>query len=182
MKSYDCNVIKINLQDVANGPGIRVSVWVSGCTHNCPGCHNPDTWKWKQGHQLTEKLIFDIIKQCDKPRVSGLTLSGGDPLFVKNIDGLTDLCRHFKVYFGNQKDIWLWTGSSWEDIKDLELFSKNLVDVVVDGEYKQDLKDVSLVYSGSTNQRVIDVKKSNQQGTIVLYQPTETKRPYIPIV
>lgn len=173
---FQCNVIKVNLQDIANGPGIRVSVWVSGCTHKCPGCHNPDTWKWKQGTPLTEKLLQTILDKCNSDHIAGLTLSGGDPLFIKNIPAVTELCKRFKVNYG-QKDIWLWTGSNWEDIKDLEIFKKNIVDVVVDGEYKQDQKDVSLVYCGSRNQRVIDVKKSNQQNKVVLYeQPTNNQK------
>lgn len=157
----DCHVLKLRTNDIANGPGIRVSLWVAGCIHHCKGCHNPDTWKWKQGVPLSKDLILKIFKECSKPHIRGLTLTGGDPLFTKNYQGIYLLCKEFKNYFGSYKDIWLWTGSSWEDIKGLEIFKENLVDVVVDGKFLIDQKDPTLPYSGSKNQRVILISQSH---------------------
>lgn len=153
----NCHILKVRTRDIGNGPGIRVSVWVAGCSHGCDGCHNPETWKWKQGKELTQELINSIIKTCDQSHIEGLTLTGGDPLFVHNRTGVYLLCKAFRDYFGNNKTIWLWTGYNLEDIRSLPVI--DLLDVIVDGKYIKELKDVSLPYSGSTNQRVIKLKE-----------------------
>lgn len=152
----DCHVIKVRMRDTANGKGIRVSAWFSGCSWNCHNCHNPDTWKWKQGHILTENMVRRILDGCDKHHIDGLTLTGGDPLFPKSREGVEYLCKKFRERFGNSKSIWLWTGYLWEDIKDLPLI--NYVDIVVDGKYEDHLRVPNLKYRGSTNQRVINCK------------------------
>lgn len=152
----NCHILKVRTRDVGNGPGIRVSVWVSGCSHRCKGCHNRDTWKWKQGKVLTQELIEKILKACEPEHIQGLTLTGGDPLFLKNREGIRELCKAFYKKFNGTKDIWLWTGYKIEDLDDCPwLFL--YVDTVVDGKYVEALKDVSLPYAGSKNQRVLNI-------------------------
>lgn len=155
----NCHILKVRTRDVGNGPGIRVSVWVSGCSHRCKGCHNQNTWKWKQGKVLTQELIEKILKSCGPEHIRGLTLTGGDPLFPKNREGITELCKQFKEMFGNTKSIWLWTGYNYEDIKDLNIIK--YLDTIVDGKYMEEYKDVSLPYSGSSNQRIINLWSTN---------------------
>lgn len=152
----DCHVIKISLHDIANGKGIRTTVWTAGCSHQCKGCHNPETWKWTQGHPLTQELIEKILKACKEPYIAGLTLTGGDPLFTKNRAGITELCRTFKSVYPD-KTIWLWTGYLYEEVKSLEVMQ--YIDVLIDGKYVEELKDISLPYCGSGNQRVIYLKE-----------------------
>lgn len=155
----NCHVLQVKLNDVANGPGIRTSVWVAGCSHHCDGCQNPETWKWHQGVSLSDALIQKIISSCEPEYIAGLTLTGGDPLFIKNREGMTELCKRFRAKFGNIKSIWLWTGYTYNEIQNLEILS--YLDVIVDGKYDKNLKDVSLTYAGSKNQRVINIKAIN---------------------
>lgn len=175
MSIEDCHIIKVDTNDIGNGKGIRTVVWVAGCSHGvkrledrksgqCYGCHNPETWKWNQGHKLTQKLIDLILDSIDKPHIDGLTISGGDPLFVKNRQGVTELCRQFRARFGNTKSIWLWTGYMYDDVKDLDVM--RYIDVLVDGPYICELKDMTLPYCGSSNQRVIRLIDSNPVGII----------------
>lgn len=153
----DCHVIRVDVNDIGNGPGIRVTVWTAGCSHECPGCHNPSTWKWKQGHKLTESLVSKILDACDRPYIRGLSLSGGDPLFPKSREGVEALLKAFRERFGSSKDVWLWTGYDYAQVKDLSLL--DCVDVLVDGKFVQELKDPRLKYAGSSNQKVIHLKE-----------------------
>lgn len=154
-------------EDMLNGSGIRTVLFVSGCLHKCKGCHNPQTWASDSGIPFDEDAVEEIREEMRKPYISGLTLSGGDPLYCVNYDTCLELCKQMKKEFPN-KNIWLYTGSVWEDIKTLEIME--YLDVVVDGEFKQELKDVKYPYAGSTNQRVIDVRLSLAQDKIVLFQ------------
>lgn len=153
MSISDCHVLNVRTRDIANGEGIRVSVWFAGCIHHCKGCHNPSTWKWKQGKPLDTQLINKILDACSKEHIAGMTLTGGDPLFVKNIDGILALCQAFRDRFKNQKTIWLWTGYKYEDIPFKEVLP--YIDVLIDGKFVEELKDPSLKYRGSSNQKVI---------------------------
>ena len=175
MSVCDCHIIKVDTNEIGNGNGIRTVVWVAGCSHGvkrledrkpgqCYGCHNPETWKWNQGHQLTQKLIDIILDSVDHPHIDGMTLSGGDPLFVKNREGITELCKQFRARFANSKTIWLWTGYLYEQVNDLEVMK--YVDVVVDGPFICENKDVTLPYCGSENQRVIRIVDGNRVGYI----------------
>ena len=159
MSISDCHVLNVRTRDIANGEGIRVSVWFAGCSHQCKGCHNPSTWKWKQGTPLTDALIDKILKACSQDHIAGLTLTGGDPLFIKNVEGVYALCKAFRAKFQNSKSIWLWTGYKYEDIKYPELL--NLLDVVIDGKFEESLKDPRLLYRGSSNQKVIYLKQQS---------------------
>lgn len=156
MMVSDCHILKVDTFDIGNGPGIRTTVWVAGCSHHCKGCHNPQTWKWTQGYPLTEELVQKILKACEDDKINGLSLSGGDPLFIKNREGICHLCKAFKDRFGSMKTIWLWTGYLYEEIKDLEVCQ--YLDCIIDGKFIQELKDPSLPYAGSKNQRIFKLK------------------------
>lgn len=158
----------IYLYDVANGPGIRVVLWTQGCEHHCKNCHNPETWNPKKGKEFTDverKVLFDFL---NNEFCRGLTVTGGDPLYPSNREYLRDLLKEVKKTFPN-KDIWVWTGYLYEQI-DTDLLK--YVDVLVDGKYEEAQKDVSLPYSGSRNQRVIDVQQSLKENKVILWKDT----------
>lgn len=155
------NYHNITKDDMLNGDGLRVVLWVSGCSHGCKGCHNRITWDPNDGLPFDTAARQEIFDELEKPYVSGLTLSGGDPLFPGNRDTVTDIAREVKEKYPD-KTIWLYTGYTWEDISSLPVFQ--YVDIVVDGKFVESLKDNKLHWRGSSNQRVIDVKK----GTILL--------------
>lgn len=146
---------KINLTDIANGSGVRVTIFFSGCTHYCKGCFNEETWDFNHGDPFTQETIDYILTNADHDYITGLTLLGGDPLCGSNPEASLDLCKQFKQRFPN-KTIWLYTGSLFEDIKNLPVMK--YVDVCVDGPFVLDKKDISLVFRGSSNQRIIDVQ------------------------
>ena len=148
----------ITYPDVNNGEGCRVTLFVSGCTHHCKGCHNKETWNFNYGNIFTEdikKKLFDIIS---KSYIKGLTLSGGDPL--DSYDEVLDLVKEFRSYFGETKDIWLYTGYKVEELLDLNKEEiLDYIDVIVDGEYDETQRDVSLAFRGSKNQRIIKINE-----------------------
>lgn len=160
------NYLKITKDDLLNGEGVRVTLWVSGCNHHCKNCHNPETWNDREGQLFDSKAIEEISNELLKPYVAGLTLTGGDPLYPKNRETIGDLIKEVKRKFPN-KNIWLWTGYKWNEIKDLSFIK--YIDVLIDGEFVQDLYSPNLMWRGSSNQNVIDVKKSLEQNKIVLY-------------
>lgn len=156
----------ITYDDMNNGDGLRVVLWVAGCDHCCPGCQNPVTWDSNDGLIFDEKAASELRGWLDKDYISGLTLSGGDPLFTENRDMVLTICRAVKEAFPD-KTIWLYTGYCYEDIKDLPVME--YIDVLVDGPYVDKLRDTTLKWRGSSNQRVIDVKKTRELGKIVLW-------------
>ena len=164
------NYAKITKHDIANGRGVRVVLWVSGCSHHCTGCQNPDTWDDDYGSRFEASVLSDIITLLREDWISGLTLSGGDPLKPSNVDMCTIVAACAKSNVPN-KDIWCWTGYTWDEIIAREdcKYILQCIDVLVDGEFIQDKYDISLKWRGSSNQRVIDVKKSLQAGKVVLY-------------
>lgn len=164
------NYAKITKHDIANGRGVRVVLWVSGCSHHCTGCQNPDTWDDDYGSRFEASDLSDIITLLREDWISGLTLSGGDPLKPSNVDICTIVAACAKSNVPN-KDIWCWTGYTWDEIIAREdcKYILQCIDVLVDGEFIQDKYDISLKWRGSSNQRVIDVKKSLQAGKVVLY-------------
>lgn len=156
----------ITKDDMLNGDGLRVVLWVAGCTHRCAQCHNPSTWDISGGIPFdadAEKELFDAL---GKDYISGITFSGGDPLHPANTAGTGRLVERVHNEFPD-KTIWLYTGFLWEEINGID-FIKH-VDVVVDGEFKNDLKDNTLMWRGSANQRVIDVKGSLESGVAKLW-------------
>ena len=154
----------ITKDDMLNGDGLRVVLWLSGCEHQCHGCHNPVTWDPCGGLQFDEEAEAELFSKLDKPYISGLTLSGGDPLYPANRTEATRLAKKFREKFPN-KTLWLYTGYLWEDVRELEIIK--YVDVLVDGPYVEALRDTQLYWRGSSNQRVIDVKRSLAGETVL---------------
>lgn len=150
--------------DIANGPGVRVSLFVSGCRNHCPGCFQPETWDFEYGQEFTDDTINELLNLLDNHHVAGLSILGGDPLEPENRDVVGEICYIVRA-FRPGKSIWLWTGYLWEDVKDWPGFE--YVDVLVDGPFIQEQKNLCLAYRGSENQRVIDVRKSFEEGHIV---------------
>ncbi len=217
------NYLKIDKEDVCNGEGLRVVLWLSGCSHKCKGCQNPQTWNVNSGILFDESAKEELFRELDKDYISGLTLTGGDPLFEDNLDGVLDIVtevnkRYNQNIFQNaemlldrgisnalyskneytkgslndchrirlsspQKSIWLYTGFIWEEIRKGNMedglkygkWTKRAkiiaeCDVLVDGQYIDSQRDITLPYRGSNNQRLIDIQQSLQKGEIVLWQ------------
>ncbi|MBQ7925944.1 MAG: anaerobic ribonucleoside-triphosphate reductase activating protein [Lachnospiraceae bacterium] len=150
----------ITKDDMFNGDGLRVVLWVAGCNHCCKECQNPITWDPDGGLLFDEAAKQEIFEQLEKSYISGITFSGGDPLHPANRVAVRELMEEIKQKYPD-KTIWLYTGDSWENILYYALMK--YVDVVVDGEFVAELKDVKLRWKGSKNQRVIDVKKTLAQ-------------------
>lgn len=157
----------ITKDDMLNGDGLRVVLWVAGCSHGCKGCHNPVTWDVKGGIPFNEEAKAEVFAELEKPYISGITFSGGDPLHEANRADTGALIREIKKTFP-EKTIWVYTGYEWEDIKDLPYIQD--ADVVVDGRFLEELKDPALHWKGSENQRVIDVKRTMEKDEIVLHR------------
>ena len=160
------NYIKITRFDVANGPGIRDVLWLAGCNHHCDECHNPQTWAPNVGERFTEEVFQSILQDLKHPHRAGLTLSGGDPLHPNNRQEVTHLVRRVK-YAVPYASIWMYTGYLWEQIRDYEAI--RYVDVVVDGPYLKEQRNITLRYCGSENQRVIDVHKTFENDRVTLW-------------
>ena len=156
----------ITKDDMLNGDGLRVVLWVAGCAHACPWCHNPVTWDPEGGLPFDEAARQEIYEELEKDYVSGITFSGGDPLHPANMQGVTELARQIRSDFPD-KTIWLYTGSTWDEVRDLEVI--RYVDVLVDGPFREDEKDSALHWKGSANQQVIDVQKTLKTGEVVLH-------------
>lgn len=144
--------------DVVNGEGLRVTLFVTGCQHACPGCYNSSTWNRMHGKPFTAEVRDRLLDLCDGH--DGLSLSGGDPLLPANRDAIAALCRAFKLRYPD-KDIWMWTGYVYEDIRHLELLRD--VDVLIDGPYLKDLPH-TLPWRGSDNQRLIRLQNGAPMG------------------
>lgn len=150
---------KIKTEDIANGPGVRVSLYVSGCPHRCKGCFNPETWDYNAGKPFTEKEVQKIIDSLKPEYISGLSLLGGEPLAEQNRKEVALLVQRVKELFPN-KTIWCWTGFLYEDLLSEKVKDKNLsylldtLNVLVDGPFIENQKDLSLRYCGSKNQKV----------------------------
>ena len=147
----------ITKDDMLNGDGLRVVLWVAGCNHCCKECHNPITWDPNGGLPFDEGAKQEIFEQLDKDYISGITFSGGDPLHPANRPDVRALMAEVKEKYPD-KTIWLYTGDSWENIVYYPMMK--YVDVVVDGEFKIDLKDTNLLWKGSSNQKVINVQET----------------------
>lgn len=157
---------KIRKMDISNGPGVRVSVFMQGCSFHCKECFNPETWNFTDGKEFNDETIEKILTFCEKEYIKGLSILGGDPLHPKNIAGTTELAKAFKDKF-KDKSLWLWTGYLYESLKNKDILG--YVDVLIDGQFEIDKFDPRLKWCGSSNQRVINVKKSLKSNKIVLY-------------
>jgi anaerobic ribonucleoside-triphosphate reductase activating protein len=152
--------------DIANGPGCRVSIFVQGCTFNCPGCFNTVARDFEGGKEFTSQTMELILDLAEPSHVSGLSILGGEPLHPRNRTDVLDLVKKFKEKYPT-KTVWIWTGYLWEEVAE-DLIGSG-VDVVVDGKFIEDLKDLRLKYRGSSNQRVIKVEESTINN-ITLYE------------
>ena len=171
------NYATIKNCDIANGPGVRVSLFVSGCTHHCKGCFNPETWDFQYGQPFTQESIDTILKALEPDYIKGFTLLGGEPFEPQNQEAEVVLLRQIKQKYP-EKSIWCFTGYLFDrDIlgvmKDRDPYAMEMlsyIDVLVDGEFVEEQKDLSLKFRGSANQRQILVKESLEQGTIVYWE------------
>ena len=155
----------IRKMDISNGPGVRVSVFMQGCSFHCKNCFNPETWNFEGGKEFTDDTINQVLELSDKEEIKGLSILGGEPMHPKNIEGTTKLAKAFKEKYPN-KNIWVWSGFRFDqDLKDKEVLK--YIDVLVDGQYKDELHDFTLKWKGSSNQRVIDVQKSIKSGKVI---------------
>ena len=177
-------VIKKN--DIANGPGVRVNLFVSGCTHKCEECFNADTWDFHYGFEYTDKQTAEILEALKPDYVAGMTFLGGEPMEISNQEALIPLIRRIKAELP-KKTIWIYSGYLWEELTDKDNkrchgeYTDEILastDVLVDGEFMLDKKDLMLRFRGSSNQRVIDVPKSLEKGEVVLskYNDRDTSR------
>ena len=165
------NYEKIDKCSVSNGTRIRTVLWVSGCDIHCRNCHNPQTWDFNSGIPFTDDTMQEILYDLSKPYIKGLTLSGGHPLDPHNAPKVLEIVKRVKMVFPN-KDIWIYSGYEWENIIKDETLREILkyTDVLVDGAYIDELRDISLAFRGSSNQRIIDVQKTLDSNEVVLWQ------------
>ena len=171
------NYADIKIADVANGKGVRVSLFVSGCNHHCKGCFNECAWDFNYGKEFTEEDEEKVMEDLDHSYVAGLSLLGGEPLEHQNQKGLLPLLKKVKERFP-EKNIWCYTGykfdsdivtnmfENWPETKELMSY----IDVLVDGKFEEDKKDLNLKFRGSANQRIIDVQKSLKTHKVIPYQ------------
>ena len=155
--------------DILNGEGVRVSLWVSGCQCQCTGCHNPQTWEFNSGIPFDTNAMNELLSALNKPYIQGLTLTGGNP--VDSGPEILTICLEVKKRFPN-KNIWLYSGYTFDEIKSKAAgeFILKYVDVLVDGPYIEEQRDITLPFRGSKNQRLIDVKETLKQGEIIQYK------------
>lgn len=181
-KSNDLHIITVTGPDINNGPGFRVTIWVSGCTHACPGCQNKHTWKYAQGHKLDDMVPYTNIAYKDKilnligdEHIDGVTISGGDPLdqSAQALEELAKFLSNIKKRYP-EKSIWLYTGYFIEDLKNYphKEVIKNC-DVIIDGPYVKEKRNITIPFRGSTNQRIIDVQKSFKENKICMIDDSE---------
>ena len=172
------NYHNLTYPDMNNGSGLRVVLWLSGCSHHCKGCQNPQTWNPNSGIPFDENAKKELFEELEKDYISGLTLTGGDPLHENNIDEILSLIYEIKDKYPD-KTIWLYSGYTLEEtiypiLKATNVHLKRatiikLSDVFIDGEYIEALRDITLKWRGSSNQRVIDVQESLKQNKVILY-------------
>ncbi len=159
---------KIRKMDISNGPGVRISIFLQGCTFHCKNCFNPETHDFNGGKEFTDATIKRVLELCEKDYIEGLSILGGEPMHPKNREGTFRLAKAFKEKFP-EKTLWVWTGFLLDrDLMDLE--GLKYIDVLVDGQFVDELKDYHLSWRGSSNQRVIDVPKSLKAKKVVLLE------------
>ncbi|MGN1378976.1 MAG: anaerobic ribonucleoside-triphosphate reductase activating protein [Bacilli bacterium] len=159
---------KIRKMDISNGPGVRVSIFMQGCAFHCENCFNKETWDFNGGLDFNDETIKKILDLCDKDYIVGLSILGGEPMHPNNIDGTTALAKAFKEKFPN-KNLWVWSGYLFDkDLKDKEVLK--YIDVLVDGQFINNLHNPTLKWKGSSNQRVIDVQKSLNNNKICIIE------------
>jgi anaerobic ribonucleoside-triphosphate reductase activating protein len=173
------NYCEIKTEDIANGPGVRVSLFVSGCNHHCKGCFQPETWNFDYGKEFGWEEIRKIAVNISDKYIDGLTILGGEPFDMKNIQTVHKIVVYVSMWHRN-KTIWLYSGYTYEELLARDDFDTldtlKRADVLVDGEFKEDLKNLLLEYRGSENQRLINLKKTFKTGNIVLWEIPKEER------
>ncbi len=160
---YNC----IRKMDISDGPGVRVSIFMQGCDFHCKNCFNSETWDYNGGKEFTDDTIKQVLDLCNKDTIKGLSILGGEPMNPCNIAGTTKLAKAFKEAYP-EKTLWAWSGYKFDEyLKDKEV--AKYLDVLVDGQYKDELHDFRLAWRGSSNQRVIDVQKSLKNNDVELF-------------
>lgn len=157
--------LKIRSEDISNGPGIRVSIWVQGCNRHCPGCFNPETWDFDGGRLFNRRVKIQFLDLAKDKKIVGFSILGGEPL--QQGKDMLDLVKSMKEEYPD-KTIWMWTGYKYEDLDDEQLEIVSYVDILVDGEFINAQKCPGKRFKGSSNQRIIDVKKTLEMGKIQL--------------
>ena len=160
----------IKKYDIANGPGCRISLFVSGCRNRCKGCFQPETWDFDHGQEFTNETLDELLGMLSNPHIEGLSILGGDPFEPENRLAVLNICCAVRTWFGDTKSIWMWTGYLWEDLRDLPVL--RFADVLVDGPFVEECKNLNLWYRGSSNQRVIDIQESLKRGCAIRYDGT----------
>lgn len=164
---------KIRKMDIADGPGVRVSIFMQGCSFNCKNCFNQETHDFNGGKDFTQDTVNRVLELCDKDYIEGLSILGGEPMHPRNIQGTTALAKAFKEKFPN-KSLWVWSGFTFDrDLKDKEALK--YVDVLVDGQYIDELRNPKLEWRGSSNQRVINVQESLKTNKVTLVNNLKTE-------
>ena len=161
------NYHNITKDDMLNGDGLRVVLWVSGCTHHCEGCQNPITWDLAGGLPFDEAAEEELFEALSKPHISGITFSGGDPLHPFNRSEVFRLMKKCKELFP-EKTVWVYTGFLWEDVKDIE--DIQYADVLADGRFVKELNDNNLHWVGSSNQKIVNVPQSLKENKVILHE------------
>ena len=155
------NYHNITHDDMSNGDGLRVVLWLAGCEHHCDGCQNPITWNPDDGLRFDDRAKFEIFKELEKEYIAGITFSGGDPLHENNVEGVLKLIKEIRQKFPN-KTVWLYTGYKLEELTGIRKEVAHSCDVVVDGKFVKKLADVNYPWAGSTNQKVWRFKHSRK--------------------
>ena len=156
---------KIRKMDISNGPGVRISIFEQGCTFNCKNCFNPETHDFDGGKEFTDETLNELLGLCDQDYIEGLSILGGEPMHPKNIDGTLKIAKAFKEKYP-EKNLWVWSGYKFENLKDKEVLK--YVNVLVDGQYMDELHNPTLKWKGSSNQRVINVPESLKENKVIL--------------
>ena len=159
---------KIRKMDISNGPGVRVSIFMQGCSFNCKNCFNKDTHDFNGGKEFDDSTVERVLELCNNENIEGLSILGGEPMHPSNIEGTTKLAKAFKEKYP-EKSVWAWSGFSFDrDLKDKEVVK--YLDVLVDGQYNDDLRNPTLKWKGSENQRVINVQESLKESNTILFE------------
>ena len=176
---------QIRKMDISNGEGIGVALFVQGCHFHCKNCFNQETWDFNGGQEWTDDAMEDFLKLADKPYIKRISILGGEPLCLANRTGIFNLIVNIRKRYGNSKQVWLYTGYTWENIQCktltrgtyVELLGRDMrvqgivsgCDVIIDGQYVDELRDYTLKWRGSSNQRIIDVQRSLWSDEMVLW-------------
>ena len=175
------NYATIKYNDIANGDGVRTSLFVSGCPHHCKGCFNEIAWDYNYGEEFTTEVSTKILQSIAPKYISGLSILGGEPLCDRNLYNVSKLIKACRERYNDKKDIWVYSGYTLEELEEkynndnnpflrtCYNIIKNNIDVLVDGRFVEDLKDISLKFRGSSNQRIIDMRKTIENNKIELF-------------